>query len=286
MSSSGLSQRTLIHLYADGRVETREDCVAVEAPLELRIAGDPLAVTMRTPGHDHLLALGFLLAEGIIEGVLDVGTVQHCGRTDDPSYGSSLDLVPAPGLDWDVERVRTARRGTLTTSACGVCGRQSVDDLLALTGVLEDSLRVLPSLVTGAPDQLRAHQVNFRQTGGTHAAAALAADGTVLAAFEDVGRHNAVDKVVGALLLGRNVGRSRDPAKALPALLMVSGRTSFEILQKAARARIPIVASVSAPSSLAVEVATRTGITLCAFVRDGAFNIHSHPRRLIEAALP
>jgi FdhD protein len=183
----------------------------------------------------------------------------------------------------DVERVRTARRGTLTTSACGMCGRQSVDDLMKACGIVRASPPLPARMLAGSTARLRDIQRNFAQTGGVHAAAALADDGLVIAAFEDVGRHNAVDKVVGALVLdGRASRASTPPPVASPrvALLAVSGRASFEIVQKAAMAGIPVVASVSAASSLAVDLAERLGVGLAAFVRDGSFNLYTHPERI------
>ena len=227
---------------------------------------------MRTPGHDLLLVRGFLFAEGVVRGVHDVGRIAHCGRPTDEGHGNTIDVLPGPGVALDPDRLAMSRRGTLTTSACGVCGRIAVDDLLARIGALPIIDRVSLDLVRQSTAQLSDDQMNFARTGGVHAAAALCREGEVLATAEDVGRHNAVDKVVGALL---RTGR-RDRA----AILAVSGRASFEIVQKAAVARIPVVAAVSAPTSLAVDVARRLGLTLCGFVRDGRLNVYAHPERL------
>jgi FdhD protein len=184
----------------------------------------------------------------------------------------------------EVERLDTARRGTLTTAACGVCGRRTVEDLLALCAPLPPGPALPGALVARAAERLREVQRNFERTGGVHAAAALDAGGEVLAAFEDVGRHNAVDKVVGALVLDGTVRSARSTGGAAssrpPRLLVVSGRASFEIIQKAAMARIPVVASVSAASSLAIDLAERAGVTLATFVRGGRFNVYTHPERL------
>ena len=152
---------------------------------------------MRTPGADHALAAGFLLSEGIIRSVDDLGTLSHCGRTDQEGYGNALDVLPAPGVQLAWERVTASRRGTLTSAACGVCGREQIDDLLARIEPLGDAPTVDAALVASGPDRLRAAQAAFERTGGTHAAMVLAEDGSVLAVHEDVGRHNAVDKVVG-----------------------------------------------------------------------------------------
>jgi len=241
------------------RSEEHADVVAVEEPLEIRLAGDRLAVTMRTPGHDAQLAAGFLLSEGIIRSVDDLGTLTHCGRTDEPGYGNALDVIPAPGVHLVWERMAAARRGTITTAACGVCGREQIDDLLALVEPLGDFSPIDAELVATAPDRLRAAQQ----------------------VFEDVGRHNAVDKAVGALVLAGRIGPCRTPAGGpAPALLAVSGRSSFEMVQKAAVARIPVLASVGAASSLAVDLAERAGVTLATFVRNGSFNLYTHPRRI------
>jgi FdhD protein len=259
---------------------SRDDAVAVEEPLEIRIAGDPVAVTMRTPGDDGDLALGFLFAEGIVESAADVGAVAHCGRPGDEGFGNVVEVTPGAGAVLEWERVEATRRGTITTSACGVCGRRSIDDLMALCRPLSAEPRVPRAAVLRAIEEMRTAQDLFARTGGTHAAAVHAAGGERLAAREDVGRHNAVDKVVGALLRDRLVGRGADPGARRPAVLAVSGRASFEIVQKAARARIPVVASVSAPTSLAVDLSVRAGLTLAGFVRGGRINVYAHPGRL------
>lgn len=259
--------------------DCRPDSVAVEEPLEIHVAGEALAVTMRTPGDDARLAAGFLFSEGLVRSVDDLGTVAHCGRPGDEGYGNVLDVVPAGGAVLDLDRLQGARRGTLTTTACGVCGRRTIDDLLALCSALPDGPVVSREVLEGALGRLREAQRLFDQTGGTHAAAALDAAGGLLAAFEDVGRHNAVDKVLGALLYERLIGAGRREGPQ-PVILAVSGRASFEIVQKATVARIPIVASVSAASSLAIDLAARAGVTLANFVRGQGFNVYSHPSRI------
>jgi len=292
--AKGIVGRPVTHfLGGGGEAAEQVDSVAVEEPLEIRVATEPVAITMRTPGDDAQLALGFLFAEGIIRSIDDVGAVAHCGRPGDEGFGNVIDVTAAPGVSLDVEKVQATRRGTLTTSACGVCGRRSVDDLLSLCGQVPPGPPLQLHLVASATECLRQAQQNFARTGGVHAAAALDAQGTVMAAYEDVGRHNAVDKVVGALLQTRSVSgesalrsATRPSAEVVskPALLVVSGRASFEILQKATMARIALVASVSAPSSLAIDLAQRCGITLAGFVRDGGFNVYSHPERLVAEA--
>jgi FdhD protein len=259
--------------WEHGAFSSACDRIAVEEPLEIRIAGEPLAVTMRTPGHDHELTVGFLFGEGLVTGARDLGSVVHCGHPGEEGYGNVMDVTSAPGTVLDVDRHPAVRRGTLTTSACGVCGRSTIDDLLARCGAVTDESRFPARLVATFPDALRREQPVFAETGGLHAAGIATASGRFLAVREDVGRHNAVDKVIGRLLL--------DGALPRPGLaLVVSGRTSFEIVQKAVTASIPLVVSVSAPSSLAIDVAERTGLTLVGFTRQGSFNVYCHEERL------
>jgi FdhD protein len=255
-----------------------QDLLAVEEPLEIRIAGEPVGVLMRTPGDDHLLALGFLFSERLISSAADVASVYHCGRLGAEGYGNTIEVAPASGarIDWD--RLEGSRRSVAATSACGVCGRRTVADLVAGLPRPAPGPVLTRSAVSTGVEALRAHQPAFAATGGSHCAALFARDGGLVAAHEDVGRHNAVDKVVGALLLARN----RAGAGAIePGLLAVSSRAGFEVLQKAARAGVPIVASVSAPTSLAVQVAREAGVTLAAFVRDGRMNVYSLPERIV-----
>jgi FdhD protein len=255
------------------------DTVAVEEPLEIRVAGEPVAVTMRTPGDDARLALGFLFAEGVIRSIDDVGTVAHCGVPGEEGYGNVLDVRPGPGVALDPDHLLLSRRGTLTTAACGVCGRRSIADLVARCGRLPEGPAVPVQVLLQATQGLREQQAIFARTGGTHAAAALSIRGEVLASFEDIGRHNAVDKVLGLLLAGRRIGAGALPGEA-PAVLAVSGRASFEMVQKAAVARVPILASVSAASSLAIDLARATGLTLAAFVRGRSLNVYAGPERI------
>lgn len=257
------------------------DEIAVEEPLEIRVAGDTVAITMRTPGEDRQLALGFLLAEGIISCRDDVGRVFHCGRPDAEDYGNVIDVAPGPGIALDPERTLRARRGTLTSVACGVCGRGSIEDLLERCTPLLDGPAFPLSLLTSSTAALHANQPHFMRTGGLHAAAVLDPSGRVLAVSEDVGRHNAVDKVIGTLLLEDHVRlRATRPTAAPPSLLVVSGRVSFEIVQKAVVAGIPVVCGVSAPTSLAIDLAERCRITLAGFVRDGVLNLYTHAERV------
>jgi FdhD protein len=247
-----------------------EDAVAVEEPLEIRISGETLAVTMRTPGNDRELVLGFLLAEGVIRSAVDVASVVHCGKVGDEGRENIIDVTLTAGVvpPIDPETGLLTRRGTLTTSACGVCGRRSIDDLLARAAPLPAGSVMTVASLAGAVRSLRARQPVFAETGGCHAASLVGIDGHHVATYEDVGRHNAVDKAIGSQVLAARVPLSGHA-------LVVSGRSSFEIVQKAHAAGVSIVASVSAPSSLAVDLATRANVTLAGFVRDGTMTVYA-----------
>ncbi len=263
----------------------REDEIAVEEPLEIRVDGDPVATTMRTPGSDADLALGFLFGEGILAAAADVTAAVHCGRPGDEGFGNVLDVRSGPGVRLEPERLLEGRRFVPVSSACGVCGRRSIEGLLARARPVDPAVRLELAQVTAAVAALNAVQPGFARTGGLHAVAALDAAGAVLAAAEDVGRHNAVDKVVGALLRERRLGAGARPGDG-PVLLAVSGRAGFEIVQKAAAAGIPAIASVSAPTSLAVDLAEAAGILLCGFVRGARCNVYACAWRLGPGAPP
>ena len=254
---------------------TKDDAVVVEEPLEIRVAGDTLAVTMRTPGNDRELVLGFLWAEGIIQSPGDVSGLAHCDKVEDDARGNVVEVALAPGVKPPGgDDSPFAKRGTVTTSACGVCGRRSIDDLLARVSPVTDETRVRASVIADAMGHLRDRQPIFAESGGCHAASLVRGDGEHVVTLEDVGRHNAVDKVIGA----------RVRAQAMPLsghVLLVSGRASFEIVQKAAAAGIPVVASVSAASSLAIDVARAANVTLICFARDGAFTVCSAGERVV-----
>ncbi len=263
--------RLSIEQYRDGAASELPDFVAVEEPLQIRLAGEPLATTMRTPGADVELAAGFLLSEGIIESARDLGSIAPCaggepGEDPDPERDAAVDVRAAAGAAFAWE---PGERAALPiSSACGVCGRRSIDDLLARCGVLDDPARFDPDWIEGCLQELAEHQHNFRHTGGVHAAAFWNAERQLLHVREDVGRHNAVDKVIGRLLLDQQL-----PGRG--GTLAVSGRVGFEIAQKAVVARIPLLISVSAPSSLAVGLARSSGLTLVSFARAGRFNVYA-----------
>lgn len=250
-----------------------DDVAAAEEPLELRLHGRPFAVIMRTPGRDRELAAGFLLAEGLVRRPADIGAVEHCRHPHHPDVHNIVDVYLLGEAAAGLEAALAERRNVTTTSSCGLCGRVTIDSLRMHAEPLPPGAVMSRDLFTALPARLREHQTVFDETGGLHGAALFTMEGGLVAAAEDVGRHNAVDKVIGAMLLAERL-----PLADLA--LAVSGRTSFEIVQKAWAAGLPIVCAVSAPSSLAIELAQEAGITLGGFVREGGFNLYSHPYRI------
>lgn len=259
---------------ADGTRRSQPDRLATEEPMSIRIGGPEqdatdVTVTMRTPGHDFELAVGFAWAEGIITDVTNVHEVKYCELPEDgiQRYNIVTVLTRQP--------VVVSPRAFTTNSSCGICGTRSIDDIIECVAPLSEAAgpRVSAHMITSLPDALRKRQRVFDLTGGLHAAALVTSDGTIELLREDVGRHNAVDKIVGRLVLDRRL-------PATDHLLFVSGRTSFEIVQKAAMAGISVIAGVSAPTSLAAETATALGITLVGFVRGDTMNVYSHPSRI------
>ncbi|KAA1400330.1 formate dehydrogenase accessory sulfurtransferase FdhD [Aeromicrobium ginsengisoli] len=270
-----LTRRTKVTRFApDGTSTVREDALAVEEPLEIRVGGTSLSVTMRSPGDDFDLVAGFLVSEGVIWSADQLVSMRFCAGTDDNGL-QTFNVIDAelsadtPPLDVSLER------HVYTSSSCGICGTASIDAVhkAAHFGHLDDASSWTGELLGSLPDRLREGQKVFDRTGGVHAAGLFDASGALLCLREDVGRHNAVDKVVGwALREGR-----------LPltgTVLQVSGRASFELVQKAHMAGIPVLAAVSAPSSLAVEHAESAGMTLLGFSRDGGFNAYAGPHRI------
>lgn len=264
------------HLTA-GEPQTRQDTVAVEEPLEIRLHGTPLAVTMRTPGDDFDLAAGFLVGEGVITAPDQLRTIRYCaGATEDGTNTYNvLDVTLAPEVPIPTA---TLQRNFYTTSSCGVCGKATLDAVRLRTthSPATDPTTVSASVLTTLPETLRTTQQVFDKTGGLHAAALFTPDGTLLATREDIGRHNAVDKVIGWALR-----RSGLPLSGT--ILMVSGRASFELAQKAVLAGIPVLAAVSAPSSLAIDLAAESGLTLIGFLRGPTMNLYTHPHRITGA---
>jgi FdhD protein len=267
-------RRPVLRLGPDGSTR-QQDVLAAEEPLELRVDGTPLSVTMRTPGSDVELAHGFLLTEGVIGAASDVLAARYCDSVDDAGRNTYnvLDLTLAAGVE---PPDPSLERNFYTTSSCGVCGKAALDAVRLTTRFPPDAdpVTVTPAVLSSLPDTLREAQRLFDSTGGLHAAGLFTAEGELLVAREDVGRHNAVDKTLGWALLEKKV-----PAAAT--VLMVSGRASFELVQKAAMAGVPVLAAVSAPSSLAVELAAEMGITLVGFLRGSSMNVYSGTHRLV-----
>jgi len=273
--------RTKVSRYdAEGTVRVREDYLAAEEPLEIRLNGRPLVVTMRTPGHDIELAHGFLVSEGVIHRRDQVAVARYCAGATDEGVNTYnvLDVTLAPGVavpEFGLER------NVYTSSSCGVCGKASIDAVETASHFPDEAgdVTVEQDLIVRLPDRLRETQEIFARTGGLHAAGLFdTRTGELLVSREDVGRHNAVDKVIGWA-----IGEDRLPLRGT--VLMLSGRASFELTQKASMAGIPIIAAVSAPSSLAVDLAARAGITLLGFIRNGSMVGYTHTDR-IASSLP
>lgn len=262
---------TLVHEWKDGQVRVLQDYLVGEEPLQIRVGKHPLTVIMRTPGHDIELATGFLFTEGLIEQdkqILSIGYAADCKPTE---RGNVVQVNLSSDVSLDLERTQ---RNFFSGSSCGICGKASIESVRA-RGVRRANpvFRVNPELLCRIPDTLRSSQEIFGRTGGLHAAGLFDANGNLVAQHEDVGRHNAVDKIVGWALRAGHLPLSN-------CILMVSGRGGFEIVQKAAVAGVPVVASVSAPSSLAVQFAREIGMTLIGFLRDRRFVVYSGDVRL------
>jgi FdhD protein len=265
------SHRARVLHYGDEADTRVDDQLAGEEPLELRIGGQPLTVMMRTPGHERELALGFLFGEGIIRRAADVARIRAVPNGEHPDLENVLDIdlaAEAPGVD------RRWQRNFLAASSCGLCGVSSIEAIHQSAPPLEDAdLQIDPEVIYGLDARLRSEQAIFARTGGLHAAGLFTVDGEPVAVREDIGRHNAVDKVIGHALDAGRVPLDRH-------ILMVSGRTSFEIVQKALQARIPVLVAVSAPSSLARDLAQASNQTLIGFLRGRSLNVYSGRQRI------
>jgi FdhD protein len=265
---------TRVVAFNAGVRSERPDTLAAEEPMEIRVAGPgeegkAVSVTMRTPGGDYELAVGFLFTEGLI-GPGDVQRVAYCDDLgDDEQRYNVVTVTLARPFDHDA-----LHRNFYATSSCGICGKAALEDVEVRCAPVAPGPQVHADVLVTLPDALRAKQRVFDRTGGLHAAGLFTPSGELLTLREDVGRHNAVDKVIGESLLGGGLPLSEH-------VMQVSGRLSFEIVQKAATAGIPIVSAVSAPSSLAVEAGERLGMTVVGFVRDGRCNVYSHPERVV-----
>ncbi|QIY99477.2 formate dehydrogenase accessory sulfurtransferase FdhD [Streptomyces sp. S1D4-11] len=273
-----VTERRKVIRIRDGAISTRPDTLVAEEPLEIRLNGKPLAITMRTPGDDFALAAGFLVSEGVFGEADEVQNIVYCaGATVDGSNTYNIvDVRTAPGV---VMPDITLERNVYTTSSCGLCGKASLDAVRTTArwaiddGADAPPVRLEPALLAGLPDRLREAQRVFDRTGGLHAAALFTEDGEMLDVREDVGKHNAVDKLVGRALQRGDLPLSRT-------ILLVSGRASFELAQKAVMAGIPVLAAVSAPSSLAVDLAAETGLTLVGFLRGPSMNVYAGEHRI------
>jgi FdhD protein len=262
---------TQVSEWDDGQLRRKDDYLAAEEPLEIRVGDEPLSVTMRTPGHDLELAAGFLFTEGLVQSGKQIISLQPIAASDGTNSGNLVQAVLAPEAAPDFEKMR---RHFFAASSCGICGKASIDAVRSrLLKAPNADFRFDPELLVGLPDVLRSSQDVFRRTGGLHAAALFDSSGALQVLREDIGRHNAVDKVFGwALMSGR--------VPLADSVLLVSGRGGFEIVQKAIVAGIPIVASVSAPSSLAVQLARELRLTLIGFLRGRRFVIYSGDQRI------
>jgi len=262
---------TLVSAWEDGKLRRFQDYLVGEEPLEIRVGKFPLSVTMRTPGHDLELAAGFLFTEGLIQNREQIASIDHAASSKPQENGNIVQIDLRAGNSLDLERMQ---RNFFAASSCGICGKASIDSVRVRSMAPPNPhLRVAPEVLCRLPEALRASQAIFGRTGGLHAAGLFDTRGNLLAEREDVGRHNAVDKVVGWALLERKLPLSES-------VLMVSGRGGFEIVQKAIVAGVPVVASVSAPSSLAVRLARELHLTLIGFLRGQRFVVYSGEERL------
>ena len=265
--------------WQENEQQQREEHLTVEEPLEIRLGGRSLAVIMRTPGHDFELACGFLFSEGIITSHDDILSIEDAVDADGLPLANVIDVALRSSSDTFADAARTDtpafQRHFAVSSSCGLCGKNSIADLLCnVPPLAENHTRISSAVLYTLTARLREQQDVFSHTGGLHAAGLFTAGGELLLLREDVGRHNAVDKLIGYGLLHATLPYNEH-------ILLVSGRTSFEIIQKALLARIPCIAAISAPSSLAVELADTSGITLIGFLRDHAMNVYTHPERII-----
>ena len=271
-SCTAAEQEIAVRQMSNGVTRSHMDSVAREEPLEIQLGPAALAVVMRTPGHDEELTLGFLVTERVVASVADVVSIRHCSQAASAEAEDNVIRVAlAPHVEVDLVALR---RNLFASSSCGICGKATIENALATAPALcADDVLFDAGVIQSFPQLLVAQQIAFQRTGGLHAAGLFDANGHLVVVREDVGRHNAVDKVIG--------WAARDSRLPLAGhALMVSGRISYEIVQKALAARIPLIAAVSAPTSLAVDLAAASNITLIGFVRGTSMNIYTHPRRV------
>lgn len=273
MSGPAVARRPIRQLRA-GLAADLVDAVAVEEPFEVRVNGAPFAVIMRTPGDDLALAAGFLLAEDVVRTGDEIAAIERCDDVEDEARGNVVNVTVTGDAAARLDERLGARRQIIATAACGLCGRRTIDAIRTRAAAVRGAWTVPAAVVSGLPEALRATQQGFAATGGLHASALCDLEGRVLRTAEDVGRHNALDKIVGRALLEGQLPLDRT-------MLVVSGRSSYELVQKALLAGVPLVAGVSAPSTLAVDLAQSAGMTLCGFVRGTSMNVYTHPERIV-----
>ncbi|MFN2446430.1 MAG: formate dehydrogenase accessory sulfurtransferase FdhD [Vicinamibacterales bacterium] len=273
VAGAGVRDVTLERVRPDART-AGVDRIAVEEPMEVRVNGEPFAVVMRTPGADPALAAGFLLAEDVVREPGELGAIEVCEDAEGEARGNTLNVTVIGDAVGRLAVRLGERRQVMMTASCGLCGRRTIDTLRARVGSVAGRWTIGREIIASLPQRLRASQRVFDATGGLHAAGLFDRAGRLELVAEDVGRHNAVDKIVGRRLLDERLPLDES-------VLIVSGRTSYELVQKTLLAGIPLIAAVSAPSSLAVQLAEESGITLCGFVRGEAFNIYAHPERIV-----
>lgn len=261
------STKRVLRWSGSAAPETADDELAIEEPLEIQVETRPISVTMRTPGRDEELAAGFLITEGVLDHPDQIRAIRPYPRNE---KGNAINVLLREDVSVDLARLT---RHVFSSSSCGLCGKATIDAIHARFPPIASNLSLAASILRQLPARMRAGQASFDRTGGLHAAALMDTEGRMLVLREDIGRHNAVDKVLGHALLKGEIDTSRT-------LLLVSGRTSFEILQKSLAGKIPIIASVSAPSSLAVEFAEASGQTLVGFLREDRFNVYAHAHRI------
>jgi FdhD protein len=268
---------TRVQVVDGGAAHERPDRLVTEEPMEIRAHGPgqgvaPVTVTMRTPGHDFELAVGFCVSERVVARPHDVATVAYCLSGESPQEYNVVTVTTRTPIDLEVHR-----RAFVSNASCGLCGKTTLDQVEAACEPIDSEVRVARSVLVALPERLREEQAVFDATGGVHAAGLFSAGGELECLREDIGRHNALDKVIGWAALARRIPLA-------DSVLLVSGRVSFEIVQKAAMAGIPVIGAVSAPSSLAVQTAARLGITVAGFLRGDRFNVYTHPERVDLAA--
>lgn len=270
-SHPAITEVRVLKVDTAGTSRSVDDVAVREEPLEIRVEGRSVAVVMRTPGHDEELAAGFLVSEGVVKHPRDILEVSQCPSINN-KHGNVVDvLLGGAVVNWD-----SLTRHVFSASSCGLCGKTSIESVFGQFSPVTAEWKVSPKLIASLPDKLRATQETFAKTGGLHACAVFDLEGNLIVSREDVGRHNALDKILGHVLMHDLLPLDRH-------VLLLSGRVSFEMIQKALAAGIPLVAAISAPSSLAIDFARESGQTLIGFLRGSTMNVYTHEQRLMHA---